>query len=393
MDLEEAIDILGNLTANQHILEDDEIISLTTKANRGFGPNEFPVDMDKSIRPYARRARGFWWQSVARGLEGQLRVLFQPPVDKREISPHLPNSNTSVQIVAARTMRLLSNSHKTLDFNKIGQTDYMQLGIFFDDLMGLMNIKDIGYDVKADGSGGQNLERMQRTRKAWVINDDGVLNMEVRPVFQAMDQPRGNVFLGDQIIAPPNTWIHPAYDEYPRLYLFYFGGDAANLTENKGLARRIHNDFNAKIHSDWPNVHNPDQYILGEEVPMSAILGLTLSLSAQQSFGSNWISENLFCLKNVDGFSTHSAFNGISSTELPKYIEFTIDSKDFGGAFANKESVIRKYRVLAPQHTLKIDQFNQPEKRWYVLDEYGYDLNEECGDGPGIRSHNFLYNE
>lgn len=390
IDEEDAIDAYGNL------IDEDEINDFPqlwpSVYAHAFGANAAPVNLDKELRPLVNKSRRWFWLKTTRKLIDS-RILFQPPTVK-DIAPHLEGHEDSIDVVSQKAIKTVQPMLAIADLTDLDDPkEETQDGIFFDDMYCLMNIKDPGMGVNPDGSGGQDLSRLQRVRKAFIIDDDGVMSELNSAEFAATDQPRGGVYIGGCVIAPPNQYLLPVYDDIPRLDFFTFGVENQSVATNNNLARRIFNDFARPTYAD------DETFDLDSSVPttpltnvtMDKVLDLNLSWSAPQSFPS-YISEDHFLLRSADGKYKGAAFQNVNTevSAKPKFLETTVTSTDLG---ISGPVITRKYRVLEPSALLNINQFNLVRNRWYILDEYGYDLNFTAFTGPRAYSNIFLYDE
>lgn len=419
VDTEDAIDPYGNrLEENPYEIladtdQEDDIASMAICD--AYGPAAFPADLPDDLKPSAALARTEWFRQLCAETK-QLRGIFQPETVK-DIALGKPKHAESTDVVPQKFIQQVQYNHAVVEFsckfkplqgyfnsssgvtpdkgNYVAGSDYnTQNGVFFDDIFTILNIKDPGYGIKADGTDGQDLSSMQRTRRAKVINDDGIISFYKDAVFSVGDQPRGSIYLGDCLIPTPNGYLNDTYDDDPRFLPFWFGADASNPAVNLNLAYRIFNDFTRleAVDDDATDVTVPLTSITIDQVK-----GLSLSWSAEKTLPEH-ISVDHFSLRHVNG-----AFRGpaiVDSTDddavskltpkKPTYIEVTISANaDFSLGLG--EDITRTYWVLAPKWVLNISQFDQRNNKLAILDEYGFDLNQEQGRGPGAMKNVFLF--
>ncbi len=420
VDMEDSIDSYGNRLEEDpyEILADtdqeEDIVSMATCD--AHGPGAFPSDLPDDLKPSAALARTEWFRQLC-AEKKQLRGIFQPETVK-DIALGKPKHAESTDVVPQKFIQQVQYNHAVLELsckftplqgyfnsssgvtpdkeNYVAGSDYhTQNGVFFDDIFTMLNIKDPGYGIKADGTGGQDLSSMQRTRRAKVINDEGIISFYKDAVFSVGDQPRGSIYLGGCLIPTPNGYLPDTYDEDPRFLPFWFGDGVGNPAVNLNLAYRIFNDFT--------RLEAADDEAIDVTVPLASItidqvkaLG-SLVWSEEKTLPEH-ISVDHFSLRHVNGaFKGPAIVNSNESSELskltlqkPTYKEVTISANSHF-SLGLGEDITRTYWVLDPKWVLNISQFDQRNNKLAILDEYGFDLNQEQGRGPGAMKNVFLF--
>ena len=341
------------------------------------------TDLDDEIKSntVANATSSFWKKVHSEQIK--LRTLFQPaPID-----------DNSIKKVSQNLLSFNAGSHTVIEFNEKGETDnYIQEGLYFDDLNYLLNIKDPGYGIDNDGFKGQDLSKIQKIRTCLVIDDYSIIGRFDDAEFSADDQPKGALYIGDTIIAPPMSYIPAFYDDAPRLVLGYYGSDANNLNINNNLAYRIFNDFTRLEVADT-TVTDPVPSVPLSSVTIETVKALNLNWSSSASLHSQ-LHADLFSIRAKDGSTKGPAFLNSSTPSTtprkPFAITTTVTSTDLGLTLDPVKSFT--YKVLAPNERLNINHFQFNEQhRFYVLDEYGFDVNPTASIGPSSANNIFYY--
>lgn len=360
-----------------------------------FGPSIPPVDAEPELKTKIINCSKIWWEKMANNCF-VYRIAFNP----------FTFTHNSIDVVPQIHIQKYIESHGVLEFTDSDDpgNEISLNGMFFDDIYTILNIRDAGYGIDpSTGFGGQDLSKLQKTRKCYIADDDGFLYEFSDAELSPIDQPKGSIYLGqDNIIATPNSYLAKRFDGVPRLDLFHFGSNNTDLSVNQGLLRRIYNDF---TRLDWNNSGSQntpaDKFPTvpvssdSEAVILSKILDLNLSWSSPADFES-YVSDDHFKLRARDGSTKGPAIIKNSTSKhiyhRPQYIETTITSDALGINTSGGGSITRRYRVLASEWRLNIDQFHLNERmRWDVLDQYGYDLNPCPKGGHSSRSNVFFY--
>jgi len=329
IDEEDAIDAYGN------ILDEDESNDFPelwpSFYAHAFGANACPVNLDKELRPLVNQSRRWFWLKTTRK-KIDSRILFQPPTVK-DIALHLDGHEESIDVVSQKAIKTVQPMLAIADLTDLDDPkEETQNGIFFDDMYCLMNIKDPGMGINSNGGGGQDLSRLQRVRKAFIVDDDGLMSEINSAEFAATDQPRGGVYIGGCVIAPPNQYLLPIYDDIPRLDFFTFGAENQSLSTNKNLFWRIFNDFARPTYADDETFDLDSSVVTTPltSVTPEDVLGLNLVWSEPQNFPP-YISDDHFLLRGADGKTKGAAFQNVDiEVWTPSLIstELWLDSDD-----------------------------------------------------------------
>lgn len=359
LDLEDSIDAVGNLESLEQEVG-DQVISDAMAYGRGA----LPLGLSK--------------EGVKRGRYGQ--TWYKKAVDEGDFSEWLKynptkvkaivNDSTSLDEVSNQSIRTVQYYHGVLELSEFGEAAQKFDGIYYDDTFSILNIKDPAVSIdETTGTGRADLTRLQLVRRANIIHDDGIVALFGHAQLAPCDQPRGSVFLGDVIIAPPNSYIPSKYDSTPRLDLFCFGGGNQRIKPNDNADKVWNINLRARIKNDFVQAGIADFIVSSSRTQAqvdSLLDGLTLNWGSATILPSS-ISNDLFKLRGEDGKTKYSALQDENGdiTDLPKYLECDV-------THSNKTF---KYRVLDSDVKLKISNFVQPKARLMTLDTYGYDVN------------------
>ena len=246
--------------------------------------------------------------------------------------------------------------------------------------------------IDNDGFKGQDLSKIQKIRTCLIIDDYSKIGRFNDAEFSSDDQPKGAVYIGDTIIPPPMTYLPSFYDDAPRLVLGYYGTDASNLNVNNNLAYRIFNDF-TRLEPASASETDPVPSVPLTSVTIEQVKALTLSWSSAAAL-ENQIHVDLFSLRAKNGSTKGPAFLASSANSAtprkPNVITTTITSTDLGLSLGSEISFT--YKVLAPNERLNIGKFQLNEQhRFYVLDEYGFDVAPTASYGPSSTCNVFYF--
>ena len=379
VDSEDAIDEFGNRIEETR----EELYEGAYPAQHAlaFGPTTLPVDLEGELNSVASEAREAYWKKVKNNALWH-NILFQPPT----------YSNNGQDLVSQVAIKSVSHSHAILQFSAVGESQHTLNGVFFDDLNCLLNIKDPAYGCATNGTGGQDLSKLQKIRKCLVIDDAGTLGLFEDAVFAVSDIPKGAIFFGDFLVPTVHSYLPKQFDAFPRLVLSYYGSDVTNLNVNNNLAYRIYNDFTrlewADPADDYPTVAKSD-----------------LNISAVKSLSPSWSSAadlpdhvgDCFYLRSRDGTAKGSAFlknnSDLNILRKPQYVQTTITSSDLG--LSLDPVVSFTYRVLAPNEHLNLKRGHfglHEQEKFYILDEYSFNVNDAPMGGPAAKRNIFYYN-
>lgn len=291
-----------------------------------------------------------------------------------------PGDSTSLPVIPEQSLAARAPSHSFFELSNWGEEYVGVEGVYFDDIFSLLNIKDLGYGVADDGSGGQNLMLAnQRSRNCRVVGDNGMMVDVGEYFFHHATQPRGGLYFGEFVVAPPRSYIPIRYKAVPRLDLFCFGDIASNLflgdewSNNPSwteLAKLGEIGFNVnlryRIYHDLLQI-NPDfqlsdlDGVLNGNAP-----GEGLTFSTPKSFDSETSPHN-FGFRMKDGKTVRPLFKkDSSSVSVPQYKE----------AILNYQDEVRTYWILdavIDKPVLKI-----PYLRRYVISPNGMSADESA---------------
>ena len=363
LDEEDAIDNMGNLESLEEEVGDQVIADAMA-----YGRGVLPLGLSKEGVKEARYGQTWYLREVQQGNFTE-SIVFQPGTVKMDA-----NDSSSLDMVSNQMIRRVQYLHHVLEFSQHGQVSNKFDNIYFDDLFSLLNIKDPAFGIdETTGFGRSDLTRLQQVRKANIIDDNGMITLFRHAQLAPCDQPRGCIFLGDVIIAPPNPYIPSKYDSVPRLDLFSFGSgsqrikadDSNDKVWNVNLRGRIKNDFNQA----------------GTVLSDSQLDNLTLNWGSSEPL-PNTVSTDHFKLRGSNNRTKNSALEDGSGdiTGLPNCVtcDVTFGSKTF------------TYKVLDASVKLKVSNFFQPKARLMTLDTYGYDLNYMDDSTTSSHTNTFL---
>lgn len=305
-----------------------------------FGSNHLPFTDGMSSETIAAitKARQDYFNELKKGripMSGYFN-----PVRKRMN----PSDSTSLPIIPEQSLGSRAPSHSFFELSNWGEQYVGVEGVYFDDIFSLLNIKDLGYGISDVGSGGQNLMLAnQRSRSCRVVGDNGMMVDVGEYFFHHATQPRGGLYFGEFVVAPPRSYIPIRYKAVPRLDLFCFGDLASSLTlgsewSNNSSWTQLEKlgqigcnvNLRYRIYHDLLQI-NPNFQLSDLD---SVINSLTFNES--KSFDSATSSHN-FGFRMKDGKNVRPLFkkNG-SSVLIPQYKE----------AVLNYEGEVRTYWIL-----------------------------------------------
>jgi hypothetical protein len=340
-----------------------------------FGSNHLPFTDGMSAETIAAitKARDDYFLELKKG-RLPMSGYFNPV--RRKMNP---DDADSLPIIPEQSLASRAPSHSFFELSNWGEEYVGVEGVYFDDIFSLLNIKDLGYGISDDGSGGQNLMLAnQRSRSCRVVGDNGMMVDVAEYFFHHATQPRGGLYFGEFVVAPPRSYIPIRYKAVPRLDLFCFGDIASNLT----LDSQWSNDSSwtqlAKLGEIGCNVNlryriyhdllqiNPDFELSDLDSVINLIEINSDTFSTSKSFDSATSSHN-FGFRMKDGKTVRPLFKkGGSSVSVPQYKE----------AILNYQDEVRTYWILdavIDKPVLKI-----PYLKKYVISPNGISSDESA---------------
>ena len=351
---------------------DDQTTSPAFADAMAYGRGAMPIGITQETRRNARTGQN-WYQKMIDDGEMSEFIFIEPQTVKS-----IKDDASSVNMYSLQMLKRLQYFHQVVELTDSSKPFAAADNFYFDDLFTILNIKDPAFGIDATTkNGGPDLTHLQRVRACNMIHDDGIVTKYRNAVLAPCDQPRGAIFLGDYIIAPPNEYIPAKYNDAIRLDIFNYGAqnqlikkpgtgpNKAGRNWNVCLRNRIKNDFKRA----------------GLDLTETALDNLSLSWGAAQSLPST-ISEDHFKLRKADKKNTTAALenDGGDINGLPQVKVVTIGLS--GETF--------KYAVFNDDVKYKYADAEQPKGKLMNLDEYGYDLNFMDTNTQTAQSNTYL---